>query len=64
MSDSSDDGLCDGDSNLKKDLNSNFQKRSPEFFKRILLKFKKSSSVVVVIEGFGAQFFITKMLQS
>ena len=27
MCDSSDDGLCDGDSSLKKDSNSNFQKR-------------------------------------
>ena len=27
MNDSSDDGLCDGDSSLKKDSNSNFQKR-------------------------------------
>ena len=27
MNDSSDDGLCHGDSDLKKDSNSNFQKR-------------------------------------
>ena len=32
----------------------------PAFFE----KFKKSSSVVVVIGGFGELFFITKMLQS
>ena len=34
MNDSSDDGLCDGDSNLKKDSNSNSKTPSPEFFER------------------------------
>ena len=58
MNDSSDDGLCDGDSNLKKDLNSNFQKRRVRSSLKGFdsKKFKKSSSVVVMVEGFGAQF--------
>ena len=53
MNDSGDDGLCDGDSGSKKDSNLNFQKR---WGRRFFEKFKKSSSVVVVIEGFGEQF--------
>ena len=36
MYDSDDDGLCDGDSNLKKDSNLNFKKRRPAFFKNML----------------------------
>ena len=35
MNDSSDDGLCDGDSSSKKDSNLNFQKRRPAFFEGI-----------------------------
>ena len=54
MNDSSDDGLCDGDSNLKKDSNSNSKTPSPEFFERKDSKIvQKSSCVVVVIGGFG-----------
>ena len=52
MNDSSDDGLCDGDSNLKKYSNLNFKNAAPGVFWKDSKLVQKSSSVVVVIEGF------------
>ena len=63
MNDSSDDGLCDGDSGSKKIRIWIFKNASPGVIWKVQKKFKKSSSVVVVIGGFGELFFITKMLQ-
>ena len=64
MNDSSDDGLCDGDSNLKKIRIRILKSSEPGVLWKDSKLVQKSSCVVVVIGGFGAQFFITKMLQS
>ena len=62
MYDSDDDGLCDGDSNLKKDSNLNFQKRWGRRFLKSSKIVQKEFKCGCCDRGLWGAVFITKML--